>query len=244
MRLYNQWEQGTAEWLAVRAGVITASEASALFTPKWKISESKGVETYLAQKLSEKWLGSSPANTFMSRQMEDGHLREQEARNAYQFQYDVEVSRVAFIASDDLTVGCSPDGLVGKDMGLELKCPSAENHVKYLLANEVPDDYITQVHFSMYVTGFCRWVFVSHRPSFPLFVKIVERDERIQGIIEEGVSNFLVKMDAAYKCLIAINGGMEPEPNSFRLDCLQQEGNLPMPERPKQTQDDRFDINN
>jgi predicted phage-related endonuclease len=235
MRIYNQWEQGTAQWLAVRAGIITASEASVLFTPKWQISESKGADSYLAQKLSEKWLGASPANSFMSRQMEDGHLREDEGRKAYQFQYDVEVSRVAFIASNDLTVGCSPDGLVGSDMGLELKCPSAETHVKYLLANRVPEEYVTQVYFSMFVTGFQRWVFVSHRPAFPLFVKVVERDEKIMETIEDGVHDFLRKLETAYKCLVHLNGDREPGLNSFREECLKQEGD-PAPVQQTQAQ--------
>lgn len=242
MRVFKNFDQGSMSWLAVRAGVVTASEVSALFTPKWKISESKGVETYLAQKLAEKWLGACDANSFMSKRMEDGHLREQEGRKSFQFAYDVEVCQVAFIASDDLTIGCSPDGLYernGVKSGLELKCPSAETHVKYLLAGQVPDDYIAQVHFSMYITGYSQWTFVSHRPGFPLFIKTVERDQQIMEVIEEGVTNFLKRLDTAYKCLIHLNDGQPPDVNTFRQAVLRGEvaETSPEPQQPVQQQD-------
>lgn len=239
MRIWDSIKQGEMSWLSLRAGIVTASECSVLFTPLWKLSDGKGVDSYVAQKLAEKWLGASETNSFMSKRMEDGHLREDEGRKAYQFQYDVDVSQVAFIASDDLRVGCSPDGLVGNDCGLELKCPAPEAHVKYLLANVVPADYIHQVHFSMYATGFSRWVFVSHRPGFPLFVKVVNRDEKIMETIEEGVDNFYLKLDTAYKCLVGLNAGMEPDKNTLRESVLQME--KPKKPEPKPEQPETFD---
>src|SRR5208282_4714782 len=108
--------------------------------------------------------------------------------------------------------GASPDGLIGDDLGIEIKCPNASTHVKYLLAGKVPDDYIVQVHFSMFVTGFPRWIFMSYRRAMPPLILTVERDERIQGQIEEAVESFKSRMDTGWKTLVALNGGELPKP--------------------------------
>lgn len=222
MKIFSDFPQGSLEWLAVRAGVITASEADALFTPLWKLKDGKGPDTYLSEKLAEKWLGAA-LPSFSSRQMEDGSLREIEGIKTFQFQYDVEVRRTSFIARDDMAVGCSPDGLIGEDCGLELKCPAADTHVKYLLAGVLPPEYVVQVHFAMFVTGFPKWIFMSYRPSFPHLIITVHRDEKIIKTIEQGVNDFLDRLDDGYKKLVELNDGKEPEENSFRASVLRGE---------------------
>ncbi len=202
-------EQNSLDWLIARAGVVTASEMDALVSPKWKVRESKGVETYLTQKLAEKWLGG-PLPGFMDVDVEIGKILEEKAIPAYEFDFSELITRVGFVTTDDGLFGCSPDGLIGSDGGIEIKCPRLDSHIKYLLADEVPDQYLAQVHFSMFVTGRPWWKFMSYRPKMPMLVKLVERDEKIIEVLEEATGDFKEKMNAAWARLVEMNGGKEP----------------------------------
>jgi len=124
----------------------------------------------------------------------------------YELEYNCEVRRVGFITNDDDTCGCSPDGLL-KDCGLEIKAPQAQNHVKYLLNNQLPPDYVAQVHFSMFVTGFEQWNFVSYRRNFPALHVRVERDENVMDTISTIMEAFIVRFEEGKARLIEINGG-------------------------------------
>lgn len=193
-------KQGSGEWSAARLGVVTASEADALLTPLFKQRTSEGVETYLHRKLCEKFLGWSPdqGGTW---EMGQGTIIETIALPWFAFQHDVDVKRVGFCVTEDSRCGCSPDGLIGEDGGLELKAPQPPAHLKYLLKNELPPEYRVQVHFSMFVTGRAWWKFVSFSRQFPALVVHVERDEVIQKAIGEAVENFYARFDPILKRL-------------------------------------------
>lgn len=192
--------QRSTEWSQARLGVVTASEVDALVTPLWKARSGEGVETYLYRKLSEKLLGWSPADLSGggSWAMEQGNVVETIARPWYAFEYNCDVQTPGFILSDDGRIGCSPDGLVGKDCGLEIKAPQPPTHLKYLIANEVPKDYLAQVHFSMLVTGFPRWMFVSYSRQFPPLVIEVKRDEAIQAVLRAALAKFFDAFDVIH----------------------------------------------
>lgn len=187
--------QGDLEWYKLRAGKVTASEADALLTPLFKISEGAGVYTYLCSKVAEAVGGALPS--FYSWETEQGQILEDEARKWYSFEFDEEVKNVGFCESDDGRSGCSPDALIGDDGGLELKCPQPTNHVRYLLDGVLPKDYAVQVHFSMFVTGRLWWRFVSYHRKFPPFVLRVDRDEKIQGQIKSALDAFYKRYDEA-----------------------------------------------
>src|ERR1700742_3572222 len=152
MKIHTAFEQNSVEWLSARAGVITASEADALVSPKWEVRKGKGVETYLAQKVAEKWT-QGPISNALTLDMDFGKILEAEAIPWLSFEFGWQIERPALITSDDNSIGCSPDGWLPEGVGLEVKCPTAQNHVKYLLANELADDYAAQVQFSMFVSG-------------------------------------------------------------------------------------------
>ena len=210
MNIRTDIAQNSLEWMAARAGVVTASEFDSLITPKWEPRKGLGVETYLCQKLAERWIGPLPS--FNTLDMEWGKILEEQARPWLAFELDKEIREVAFITTDDGKVGCSPDGMMPNEMGsincgVEIKCPAPTNHVKYLMAGKVPDDYLAQVHGSMFVTGFKSWYFVSFHRRFPKLVLKVERDEKIQAVIAETLATFVSKLDTAYSRLCEINGG-------------------------------------
>jgi len=106
-----------------------------------------------------------------------------------------------FVEHDDGRCGCSPDGLIGDDGGLEIKAPQPTNHVKYLLDGTLPKDYAVQVYFSLYATGRAWWKFVSYRRKFPPFVLTVDRDEAIMAKIGKVLADFYAKFDAAFERL-------------------------------------------
>ena len=205
MKIHTEFAQNSLEWLAARAGIVTASEFGNILTPKFEIRKGQMPETYLARKLAEKWVGPLPG--FNSLDMEFGKILEAEAKPFYTLQFSEEIQSVALITSDDGKVGCSPDGLIGEDGGIEIKCPEPQNHVKYLMAGNLPDDYAAQVHGCMFVTGRKWWRFMSYRRNFPPFVTTIERDDGIQSAIADALEIFIPKLDAAYNRLCEMNGG-------------------------------------
>jgi hypothetical protein len=207
--IHREFEQKSAVWLQARAGIVTASEADNLVTPLFKPRTGHTVESYLALKLAERWLGG-PLMGFSSFETEQGEIIEAEARAWLDLELDKEIEEVGLCVTDDGRAGASPDGIIGGNEGLELKSPQPVNHIKWLLAGGVPPEYLAQIHFSLFVTGFNSWRFLSYRRGFPKLLLTVERDEKIQAVIKAALQDFLERFDVAWKRLCEINGG-EPK---------------------------------
>lgn len=187
--------QGSGEWLKARLGIPTASTLDALVSPEGKIRTGQGPETYLYKKLCERLLGYSTENAG-SYDMEQGAVLEREARGWYAFERDVEVREVGLCLTDDGRVGASPDGLVGEDGGLEIKCFAPENALRTLLSGEVPKDYVIQIQAQLWVTGRA-WVdFVSYSRQWPALVVRVEPELKFQIALSEAVEAFYAKYDS------------------------------------------------
>ena len=147
-------------------------------------------------------VGEEETQTEPSEWMLRGTLLEEEARDWYAMRQNREVQQVGFITTDDGTVGCSPDGLLSKDCGLEIKCPKGSTHVGYLLNGKLPPAYAPQVHGSMWVTGFSKWIFISYHPAFRPLVVTVKRDEYTKKV-GVAVSKFVTDLAAAKARIIA-----------------------------------------
>lgn len=195
--------QGSGEWKKARLGIPTASTLSQLVTPEGKLRTGQGPETFLYRKLCERLLGYSndDANSY---DMEQGAVLEREARGWYAFERDADVSEVGFCLTDDGRVGASPDGLVGTDGGLEIKCFAPENSLRTLLSGEVPKDYVIQVQASLWVTGRAWWDFLSYSRQWPALVVRVEPDPKLQKAIGEAVEAFYAKFEPALACITAM----------------------------------------
>lgn len=201
--------QGSVDWQLARSGIPTASEFDNLLTPKFEIRKGEMPKTYLAAKLAEAWLGG-PLIGFNTFDVEQGRILEEEALPWAELELEIAIQKVGLITTDDGRAGCSPDGLAMEPdgtFGLEIKCPQPTAHVKYLLGNKVPDEYLTQVHGGLYVTGFNTWKFLSYRRNFPKLLLTVERDEKIHAKIAEALELFLADFHAALARLEEINGG-------------------------------------
>ena len=189
--------QGDADWLALRIGKVTASEMDNLVSPEFKVRDGATPYTYLCQKVAESYSGK-PLPGFTSFATEQGELLEIEARGWYALEHtDRKVINVGFVEHDSGRCGCSPDALLGEDGGLEIKCPQATNHVRYLLDGTLPKDYAAQVHMSLYVTGRKFWRFVSYHRGYPAFVLNVERDAAIMAKIDAALAQFYDRFDSA-----------------------------------------------
>jgi predicted phage-related endonuclease len=153
----------------------------------------------MAELIAERLTGA-PGDSFTNAAMKWGTEKEPEARAAYAFLFNVEVEEVGFVPHPKIQMtGASPDGFIGPDGLVELKCPQTATHIDTLLGDPIPAKYITQMQWQMVCTGrqWCDWV--SFDPRLPeamqLFVKRVKRDDAMIADLEKMVSDFLTELD-------------------------------------------------
>lgn len=211
-------QQNSLEWLALHVGVPTASNLDALLTPEFELRKGEMPKTLVYKKAAEAWR-KEPLIELNDFSVEQGTIVEEEARPFYALETGQDVRQVGFITTDDGLCGCSPDGLIGEDNGLEIKCPSAHWHVKYLIEGVLPKEYRCQVYGSMFVTGYPRWTFMSYRRKFPPLILEISRDQEIMAKIDRAVKAFHASMANAKKRLSSYEQNpwtAEPEPELDR----------------------------
>ena len=185
-------EQGSPEWYAARAGYPSASNFDKIITSKGEPSKQRMAYLY---RLAGERLTGMPMETYTNGNMERGKELEAEARAAYEFITDNEVKQVGFCMNEGQSYGNSPDGLIGEDGGLEIKCPTLSVAVEYLDKGVLPTAYWQQVQGSLLVTGRKWWDFVSYYPGLPLFIVRVERDEKFIEKLHDELTVFCVELD-------------------------------------------------
>jgi hypothetical protein len=178
-------EQRSPEWYAARLGVPSASNFDKIVMVKGE--RSKQAEKYM-YKLAGEILSGTAEESYQNAAMQRGTELEAEARNLYQMINDVEVEEVGFCITDGY--GCSPDGFVGDDGLIEIKCPQMATHVGYLLDAKAPTDYFQQTQGQLLVTG-RKWCdFVSHYPAIKPLIVRVERDEKFLKALKSELESF------------------------------------------------------
>ncbi len=215
-------KQGSPEWVKARLGLVTASEADALVSPEGKVRTGAGPLSYLYRKLTEKILGFQ-LNDFSSLDMSNGSIIEMEAIPWFEFEHEMKVERVGFCTDDAGRYGFSPDGLLGDDGGLEIKCPSPAVALQYYIENVVPKDYILQLQFSLYVSKRKWWKFLSYSRQWPPLLLHVEPDEKIQTAIDRALGIFLEKFDAVYERIKAIRDAERERGNIAYQEVIKTE---------------------
>ena len=197
-------EQGSPEWFAARCGKVTASRVADVIA-KTKTGWGASRKNYLAELVAERFTGTT-AQGFTNAAMQWGTDTEPQARAAYEFFRDADVDQVGFVDHPSIVMsGASPDGLVGADGLIEIKCPNTATHIDTLLEGSFATKYVTQMHWQMACTGRQWCDFVSFDPRLPedlrLFVTRIERDEIRIGELEEMVSEFLAELDGTIAAL-------------------------------------------
>jgi putative phage-type endonuclease len=190
--------QGSAEWLASRAGKVTASRISDVLA-KIKSGEAAARRDYRAQLVAEILTGKPQEDGFVNDAMKWGTENEPFARAAYEVDRGILVDQVGLVLHPEIDrAAASPDGLA--DIGLvEIKCPKTATHLEYLLAGEVPEKYRNQMLWQMACTERPWCDFVSFDPRLPqdleLFVVRLNRDDEAIKKMEAEVRKFLDEVD-------------------------------------------------
>jgi len=202
-------EQGTPEWHQLRLGKVTASRVADILA-KTKTGPSASRSNYLIE-LALQRVTKALEESYTNSAMEWGIQTEPQARVAYEVKTNNFVDQVAFIDHPTIAnFGCSPDGLVGSDGLIEIKCPNSATHWSYIKDNAPPNKYFIQMQAQMAVTG-AKWCdFVSFDPRMPersqLLIVNVPRDPEFISSMEEEIKQFLSEVEVEVNLMEKRNG--------------------------------------
>lgn len=181
MKIHKKIEQGTPEWVEIRKLKLTASNAQAIG------NIGKGLETYVRELVASSY--ATEIESYTNEHIERGLELEPLARAVYELEKGVKVEQVGFIERDG--AGCSPDGLVGEEGGLEIKCLSGKKYIDVLAdgLKGVDTKYIWQVQMSLYITGRKWWDLMFYNPDMPKsdIIFRIEPDKEAFAKLEEGI---------------------------------------------------------
>lgn len=179
--------QGTEEWHRARMGIPTASEFATVMASGRGGAESKTRLTYM-RKLAGEIITGEATETFTNAHMERGKVMEEEARNFYALERDVDPELVGFIRNGD--TGCSPDSLVGSGGMLEIKTKLPHLMIEVLESGAFPAEHIAQCQGALWIAE-REWIDICvFWPKLPLFVKRAYRDEAYIAKLSAAVSTF------------------------------------------------------
>jgi len=191
-------EQGTEAWHEIRLGRVTASHFKDVLNKK------SGRETYMERLATERRFGERQ-DVYQNKAMAEGTAKEPDARDWYACTQWVDVEQVGFVEKTD-DVGCSPDGLVGTDGMIEIKCPYLSTHNryerKYFKRGILVPEYKAQVQGQLWVCERQWCDFISYHPDavtvdgedVRLLVVRVERDEAYLTILSAAVATFVTEL--------------------------------------------------
>lgn len=192
-------EQGTDGWLQERCGYATASRFGDIMASGRGKAESVS-RVKLRTQLAIERLKNQPTETYKTKEMEWGNTYEPIAKQRYWLRTGNEVNDSGFVKHPTLLAGASPDGLIGDDGLIEVKCPMEHTHIQTLRTQQLPKQYFWQVHGQMWITGRQWCDFVSFDPRMPanaqLFITRVQRDEDIIEDLQGQITTFLREVEA------------------------------------------------
>ena len=203
-------EQRTDDWYVARLGKVTASSLhKVLARTKTGYGADRG--NYMTQLVLERVTGAK-ADSYSNAAMQWGVEQEPFARAAYEAAKGVMVDEVGFIPHPTIeAAGASPDGLVGDDGMVEIKCPDSKTALEcWLSENPVDSKYFAQMQWQMRCADRSWCDYVVFDPRMPakaqLFIKRVERDNAWLETTEAEVIKFLAEVDAKVAALKHIIG--------------------------------------
>lgn len=205
--------QGTDEWHAARCGSLGASavhEVVARTKTGYSASRANRMATLIVERLT-----GVTQETYQNAAMLHGIETEPEARSLYEFMTDADVETVGLVLHPGINgTHASPDGLIGADGLVEIKCPQPAQHLATLLGEKIADKYVVQMLWQMACTERAWCDFVSYSPAFPesmqLFVERVHCDDKRISELSGEVTAFLAEVDDKLDALSRRYGGAAP----------------------------------
>ena len=209
-------EQNDAEWTWARTGRITASRMCDVMATLKRGGEAASRRDYRAELIAERLTGRAEDH-YVSKEMKFGTEQEPFARTAYEIKTENIVDQVGFIFHPRLDfTGASPDGLIGQDGGLELKCPKTTTHLAYMMAGTVPKEYQDQMLWNMACAEREWWDFASYDSRLPEKLRIfIVRMPRDEGRISE-IEREILTLDSEVQYVCA-QLGMEAKPTPVEV---------------------------
>ena len=188
--------QGTQEWLQTRLGKITSSTIHKIMSSK----ENSSTRTRLLQDLIFERISGSPTKNIVTAPMARGLELESEARKAYELQNEI-VTLSGFIEHPTIKdAGASPDGLVGDDGLIEIKCLNKKSHEEIIRKQILPRQYYIQIQFQLACTQRLWCDFVAYHPDAnqPLYVQRIMPEIKIIKEIHERALVFISEVEEKY----------------------------------------------
>ena len=195
IRYYPEIEQGSDEWYAVRCGIPTASEMKRIITSKTlKYADNPDSGAYLNELLAQR-ITQYIEPSYISDDMLRGKENEIAARLAYSKRF-APVEEMGFVTNDKwgFVIGCSPDGLVGEDGGVEFKSRCQKHQIATILALAMPEEYLLQVQTCMLVTERPWWDFGTYCAGLPMYKIRVHADPHIHNVIVAAATAFEITL--------------------------------------------------
>jgi hypothetical protein len=210
--LFHYEEQGTDGWLRRRLGRVTGSEMKNVIAWKYPRPTKKDPDpvpqpkaeriSYKKQLVAQRLIGElGRENIFVNEAMRWGSMNEDIARTNYRLAFGTRVEQVGIIDHPTLKASYSPDGLVGDDGLIEIKCLEPWNHLYTMVkTNEMPDQFKPQVQMGLWITDrqWCDFIgYDSRQPvGLDLFSVRIERDEDYINMLAEETEQFLKEVEA------------------------------------------------
>ena len=185
-------DQLSDEWFSVKRGKISASHMHEVMAG----GTGKTRKNYMLKLIAERITGQTQ-ESYQNDAMVWGTETEPLARQAYEMDTLQNVQQVGFVEINDF-LGCSPDGFVGEDGTIQIKCPNTTTHLSYILDGKMPTDYIRQVQSELWMCDrqWCDFISFDPRCSVrPLFKVRVNRDEKKIEEIKSAVDEFICEMN-------------------------------------------------
>ena len=181
MKYYYEVEQRSDEWFQAKRGKMSASNADTI------LANGKGLETYIYSLIAEYYKKEKKVH-YTNADIERGILLEPEAKIEFQFYTGLDIKEVGYVEFNEYIL-VSPDGLIGNDGLIEIKCPNDSVYFKLLLSNNIKPEYIAQMQMQMYITDRQYCYFVSYNPNFEksLYIKKINRDEEMIDKLKKGL---------------------------------------------------------
>lgn len=198
-------EQRTPEWFAERLGKITASRIADVVGKTKSGGYGAARKNYMAELLCQRLTGQQEEK-FTSAAMQHGTDTEPAARAMYMLETGVDVTETGFIPHPSIAMsGASPDGLVGEDGLIEIKCPNTATHLEFLQSRKPKHEYLLQMQWQMACTGRQWCDFVSYDDRLPEKMAYrcirIPRDDKLIAELEEEAVKFLTELDKTVRQL-------------------------------------------